>query len=669
VRTRPGEAVGGGGYEEISEEEAPAPNHPTGCGGNPVPNQNIFGVIASDNKLDSFQEALSLANVAGLLQGDGPFTIFAPTDSAFDNIQDPAILDRLLREDFRYHLTDLMLHHIISHEEICIDDLMNHRWLRMSNLERARIRSTRRGDVALRASPDDYDWSETNQLSVVFEDNPASNGVIHIINRVFLTRWIFQDLFQALEYHGYTFFASLLVPSGLDDILRYDDKVYTVLVPTEAAFFSLPDDVFACLSSDIALVEEVARYHILEGVHPSCSLQDGENVLTSIYLDEKVTLTVHPGARVIVNEGAASVVSADMLAYNGVIHEINRVLVPSNFPCIVAEVDPVPTPGPGTASPTLVDNILPVQGCDHLQRPAELLSQVVELDKRLDTLQLVLEATDLFDILNYHGVYTLFAPTDAAFMNVDPARPGILDRLLLNDFIYHLKDLLLYHVVEEEEICIDEMFHGQLLDLANGDQAKVKINSKGVFLKPFPEDYLFSVTNQLAVVFEDQSAANGVVHLINRVFVTRWVYESLFSILDDSEHFSILKRLLVTAELDETLSEDENTLTLLAPTDTAFLDLAQETIMCLGSNIAQLRSLLAYHTLTQVLPSAAIDYDFDAPTVHGTDVQIKVDATTGKITFNDLSSVVVPDLFVFNGVVHGIDRVLTLDSADCLLVG
>lgn len=666
MRSRPGEEdTGGGGLEETSEA-SPTSHYPTGCGGNPVPNQNVFGVIAGDNKLDSFQHALALANLDSLLQGDGPFTIFAPTDSAFHQIQDPAILDRLLREDFRYHLTDLMLHHIISYDEICNDDLVNHRWLRMSNLERARVRFTRRGDVALKASPDDYDWSETNQLSVVFEDNPATNGVIHIINRVFLTRWIFQDLFQALEYHGYTFFASLLVPSGLDSILRYDDNVYTVLVPTEEAFFSLPAGLFACLVSDIALVEEVARYHIMEGVHPTSSLNEGDNVLTSLYQDEEVTLTAHSGARVTVNEGAASVVSADMLAYNGVIHEINRVLVPSNFPCIVAEVDPVPTPGPGTSSPTLVDNLLPVKGCDHLQRPAELLSQVVELDQRLDTLQLVLEATDLFDILNYQGVYTLFAPTDAAFSKVDPTRPGILDRLLQDDFIYHLKDLLLYHVVKEEEICIDEMHHGQLLDLANGDQAMVKINSKGVFLRPFPEDYVFSETNQLAVVFEDQSAANGVVHLINRVFVTRWVYESLFSVLDDSEYFSILKRLLVTAELDETLSEDESTFTLLAPTDTAFLELSQETIMCLGSNIAQLSSVLSYHTLTQVLPSAAIDIDFDAPTVHGTDVHIKVDAA-GKITFNE-SSVVVADLFVFNGVVHGIDRVLSLDTADCLVV-
>lgn len=148
-----------------------------GCAGLKRPEYSAFGVIQSTNIFGTLESLIRLTGLDSLLDEDGPFTVFAPTNSAFNNMLKEEVLERLVTDEFRYHLTDLMLHHVIV-QETCYDTFTNQQWLRMANLDRARVRIISPSQISLRASPDDYNWSETNQLSIVFPDNPASNGYV-----------------------------------------------------------------------------------------------------------------------------------------------------------------------------------------------------------------------------------------------------------------------------------------------------------------------------------------------------------------------------------------------------------------------------------------------------------------------------------------------------------
>lgn len=304
-------------------------------------------------------------------------------------------------------------------------------------------------------------------------------------------------------------------------MLSDEGNLYTLLVPSNDALMNLPQDILSCIVTDAGVMEDVTRFHILQGIHPTSSLADGENLLKSSYNDEYVYLSVTSGSRVSVND-QAEIIKADILAYNGVIHEISEMIYFPGFNCDGGQPVQVPTASPPVALPGKGCDQLPTptespsvktesqvtvlpEGCDHLPRPTEGVLELVQIDRRLKTLATILTSL-LPEPLSFGGFVTLFAPTDSAFRSMDPTKPGIYEKLLQDGFAFHLKDLIEHHVIHDE-MCIDDLYHQQIIDLFNGDQAKVIVSNQGVFLRPFPEDYQFSVTNQLAVVFDDQSAS------------------------------------------------------------------------------------------------------------------------------------------------------------------
>ena len=276
----------------------------TGCGGRERSEYATFELIATNPKFDSFENALTLTRLDSFLQEEGPFTVFAPTDAAFLQIAKEGVMERLVKDEFIDHLTHLVLHHVVPYEEMCIGDIRNHEWLRLANLERALARMNRRGGISLRPAPNDYDWSETNQLSIVDPDIPTQNGVIHAINRVFLTRWIFQNVYTSLVYNDFSIFADMISSVGLEGVLENEDNLFTLLVPSNEILLNIPSSVMTCIVNEPGVLENFVRYHILQGVHSTSTLSDGSNVFESIHNQAPVALTVYPGSRVSVNDQA-----------------------------------------------------------------------------------------------------------------------------------------------------------------------------------------------------------------------------------------------------------------------------------------------------------------------------------------------------------------------------
>merc|ERR1711966_344243 len=121
--------------------------------------------VAVANGFDTLVTAVKAADLAGALSGDGPFTVFAPTDAAFAALPD-GVLDRLL--DDTEALTSVLLYHVVA-GKVEADDVP--RYLKAATLDG--------DDVELRNNGRKV---TVNRVDVV----AASNGVIHVIDEVLI---------------------------------------------------------------------------------------------------------------------------------------------------------------------------------------------------------------------------------------------------------------------------------------------------------------------------------------------------------------------------------------------------------------------------------------------------------------------------------------------------
>lgn len=129
----------------------------------------IVDVASGSDSFDTLVQAVQAAGLADTLSGEGPYTVFAPTDEAFDNLPDGA-LDALLEPENRDLLTEILTYHVVP-DEVTSDEL------------ETGVVDTLNGGLAVRVDPDQV---IVNDASVINPDIDASNGVIHAINRVLI---------------------------------------------------------------------------------------------------------------------------------------------------------------------------------------------------------------------------------------------------------------------------------------------------------------------------------------------------------------------------------------------------------------------------------------------------------------------------------------------------
>ncbi len=129
--------------------------------------QDIVAIAGGDERFSTLVTALTAADLVETLQGEGPFTVFAPTDDAFNALPEGAIEGLL--EDIPA-LTDVLLYHVVPGQVMAAD---------VVTLDSA---ETVQG-TALKISAEDGKVM-VNEAEVVITDIQASNGVIHVIDTV-----------------------------------------------------------------------------------------------------------------------------------------------------------------------------------------------------------------------------------------------------------------------------------------------------------------------------------------------------------------------------------------------------------------------------------------------------------------------------------------------------
>ena len=131
--------------------------------------RNIVDIAVEDGRFTTLVTALTEAELVETLQGDGPFTVFAPTDDAFAALPEGTI--EALLADIPA-LTDILLYHVVAGKVMAAD---------VVELDAA---TTVQGqDVAIST---DMGKVMVNGAEVIITDIEASNGVIHVIDSVLL---------------------------------------------------------------------------------------------------------------------------------------------------------------------------------------------------------------------------------------------------------------------------------------------------------------------------------------------------------------------------------------------------------------------------------------------------------------------------------------------------
>jgi transforming growth factor-beta-induced protein len=283
-----------------------------------TPVSNTIVDVAVNNGLTSLVEAVLRADLAETLSGDGSFTVFAPTNEAFQALLD-SNADWNSVEDIPVEtLQAVLLFHVLSTE------------VRSTDLSDTYVNtlSTGPNDEALSLQVEVTGDIEFNgDAKPVVVDVEASNGVVHVIDKVMLPPNV---VTLALNNAGFTSLVAALTDSrhttDFVEVLTGDGP-FTVFAPTNDAFQALLDsnaDWNSLEDIDISVLEAVLLYHVVGANVQSDELSNGD-VPT---LGGTITIDLTNGAQIKTSTQTVNIILTDVQGWNGVVHAIDTVLLP-----------------------------------------------------------------------------------------------------------------------------------------------------------------------------------------------------------------------------------------------------------------------------------------------------------------------------------------------------
>ncbi len=158
---------------QMEEEMAPMENQmeETSDEASATGMQDIVALAASNDDLSTLVTAVKAAGLAETLQGDGPFTVFAPTNEAFEALPE-GLLDELLKPENKEKLVKVLTYHVIP-SEVMSSQLKD--GMTSASVEGEDVKFMKQGDSFT------VEGAEIEKADI-----DASNGVVHVISQVIL---------------------------------------------------------------------------------------------------------------------------------------------------------------------------------------------------------------------------------------------------------------------------------------------------------------------------------------------------------------------------------------------------------------------------------------------------------------------------------------------------
>ena len=243
---------------------------------------------------------------------------------------------------------------------------------------------------------------------------------------------------------------------------------YTVFAPTDAAFEEMGLNLSEFdTEEDNETLQKILSYHVTMGSVMSSELSDGMEI--NALIQEPITVNIYGQGAVVLN-GEASVTTADVETSNGIIHIIDKVLMPPSM---------APAGPPGEICYDMdthtVDVTKTEETCEEMWLPSVDIPTTAAATTIHSSLVAAIAKANLTGELKGEGPFTVFAPTDQAFTDA-----GInLDDFDSDEEISALVGILTYHVVSGKVISTD-LTDGMVAATLNGAELSISISEDGV---------------------------------------------------------------------------------------------------------------------------------------------------------------------------------------------
>lgn len=270
--------------------------------------KDIVDTAVAAGSFKTLAAALGAADLVDALKGDGPFTVFAPTDEAFAKL--PAgTVENLLKPENKKQLAAVLTYHVVA-GKVAAEKVVE--------LKGAKTLNGQRVDIKVADGKVSVDGA-----NVVKTDIECSNGIIHVIDSVILPSG---DNIVAVADKAGTFKTLIAAAkaAGLAGALTGETEL-TVFAPTDDAFAKLPAGTVETLlkPENKEKLAGILKYHVVAGRVYS---EDALAAKTAKTLQgSSVTIGVVDGKAQV---SGANLVATDIDASNGVIHVIDSVILP-----------------------------------------------------------------------------------------------------------------------------------------------------------------------------------------------------------------------------------------------------------------------------------------------------------------------------------------------------
>ena len=351
----------------------------------PAPTSSDVNIVETAKAAGNFTTLIAALERTGLdavlADESGSFTVFAPTDDAFAAVGTKLINTLLANPDV---LSDILKQHVLP---------LNADSVTAMTLNGKSVKTVLENELAISINAES-DSLLFGGAKIVTKDIVTSNGTIHVIDSVIVNDVELPQSYGtiadvATENGSFTTLLSLLGATGLDELVADPTKTFTVFAPTDAAFSALSNETLTALQNDTELLSSVLLYHVIADQKVmsdgAVSVANSEDNFATMANEGKTALT-YQNSKLFINDALVS--AANVMADNGVIHVIDKVITPP------AEM--------GEPTKTVVETAVETSS--------------------LSTLVTALQQAELVDALSdSEANFTVFAPTNAAFKKIPAA--------------------------------------------------------------------------------------------------------------------------------------------------------------------------------------------------------------------------------------------------------
>jgi transforming growth factor-beta-induced protein len=293
---------------------------------------DIVDVASKAAQFSTLVSAVTAADLVTTLQSTGPFTVFAPTNDAF-NALPAGVLTKLLLPVNKAELQKILKFHVLAEKKTAAELEVV-----AANAADNRLTTVESSKIPFSGAGATFKVNVTS--SVTAADIAATNGIVHQIDKVLLppsfkidelktetvveTKNIVQTAVASTDFST---LVAAVKAAGLVDTLSGTGP-FTVLAPTNAAFAKIPADVLEklLLPENKAVLAKILTYHVISGNVDAAQVV--KLTTTNTVEGSAIKIAVVNG-KVVLND-KTNVLTTDIKTSNGIIHSIDSVLIPAS---------------------------------------------------------------------------------------------------------------------------------------------------------------------------------------------------------------------------------------------------------------------------------------------------------------------------------------------------